>query len=110
MDPVQSGFAEQFFPAAALLRYTYAREQKLDLGRRSGKSRGFGGGGGSKSVRGVPGCFGWPQPAPSLELGTLPILVVVRVQQDAGTTMPVYFSCVPCGFRYLAPCSRLLGA
>lgn len=39
MDPVQSGFAEQFFPAAALLRYTYAREQKLDLGRRFGKSR-----------------------------------------------------------------------
>lgn len=39
MDPVQSVFAEQFFPAAAaaILSNTYACEQKPDLVGRFGK-------------------------------------------------------------------------
>lgn len=37
MDPVQSVFAERFFPAAAILSNTYACEQKLGLVERFGK-------------------------------------------------------------------------
>lgn len=46
MDPVQSVFAEQSFPAAAALRNTYAWEQELELVGKVGK--------GGKGPRWVP--------------------------------------------------------
>lgn len=122
MDPVQSVFAEQFFPAAAILSNTYACEQNCIWWKGLGNTL--------TSLRSsekeetvnqedpvsekeetkmeVAGCFIWHQLVSSWVLDTLAVLIVFGVRCEmnealANMTLPFFF------FFFFFPCPMMLG-